>query len=202
MNIIELPTSGFITARHKFISYATDLIPPLGGEEQKIIRAGSRFQLDITLAPRSYAVLGSRGAMQWISKLNQALEGEALFPFPQPDLNIPAPGIARVNGAEQQGMTLNADGLTANWPWRDGQFFSIEHNSNHYLHHFTDDGSANVSGQAALPIFPLLRASPADNSLLHITKPYIQGSIIGNQNEWTIDRIRNVGLSFSIREKR
>lgn len=200
---ITLPYSPFIKATPRFVHFATKHQPILGGEEQQINRPGSRFALEIELPPRLYAAIGSAGAMQWISKLNQAMTDEALFQFPQPGLTIPNPGVPRVNGAGQGGMLLNADGFAANWAWRDGQFFNIITGGNRYLHHWRADGAASAGGvAAAMPIFPMLRVSPDDNALIDAATPMIQGKIEGDTNEWTVDRMRRVGISFMIVEKR
>jgi hypothetical protein len=200
---VTLPSSPFIKATPRYVHFATKHTPIMGGEEQQINRPGSRFALEIELPPRLYAALGAAGAMAWLSKLNQAMADEALFYFPQPGLSIPAPGVPRVNGAGQAGTLLNANGFAANWTYRDGQFFNIIHNGNRYLHHWRADGTANVSGvAAAMPIFPLLRVSPADAALIDAAAPMIQGAVHGDANEWTIDRMRKVGISFMIVEKR
>ncbi|MDZ7824499.1 MAG: hypothetical protein U5K75_11015 [Ahrensia sp.] len=200
---ITLPTSPFVQATPRFVHFATKHQPILGGEEQQINRAGSRFSLDVELSPRLYEQIGAAGAMTWISKLNQAMADEALFRFPQPGLNIANSGTPRVNGAGQGGTFLNADGFAANWAWRDGQYFNIIHGGNRYLHHWTSNGAASASGVAnAMPIFPLLRISPDDNALIDAATPMIQGKISGDANEWTIDRLRRVGISFMIVEKR
>lgn len=203
MAIISLPTGGgYVDAVPRFLHFANKLHPNLGGEDQQINRPGSRFALDVVLPPKLYDTIGDTGAMKWISKLNQAMAGEALFQFPQPRLTIPAPGVPRVNGGAQSGQSLTVDGFNANWPYRDGQFFSILHQGNHYLHHFTDDSVLSGAGSGTFPIFPMLRVEPDDNSLIYTAPPFIQGELVGEQKEWTIDRFGKVGLAFSIKEKR
>jgi hypothetical protein len=202
MPIITLPTGGYVEAVPRFIDFSTHLTPNMGGEDQQIIRPGSRFGIEITLPRKAYAQIGDAGAMKWISRLNQAKHGEALYPFPQPGLSMAAPGVPRVNGAGQQGSILNADGFNANWAWREGQFLSIIHQGNRYLHMLSADGQANPAGIAALPLFPMLRIEPDDNALIEIAAPMIQGKIEGDASEWTIDYIRTCGLAFAIVEKR
>lgn len=200
---VLLPYSPFITATPRYMHFATKHVPILGGEEQQINRPGSRFALEVELPVRLYAEIGSAGAMEWISKLNQAMADEALFQFPQSGLAISNPGIPRVNGAGQAGTLLNADGFAASWSWRDGQFFNIITGGNRYLHHWRANGAATSSGVAnAMPIFPLLRVSPDDNALIDAATPMIQGKIDGDAHEWTIDRMRRVGIKFTIIEKR
>lgn len=202
MAIITLPDSGHVTAKMMFIDKSTHLVPSYGGEEQQIIRPGSRFGVEITLPRKRYAAIGAAGVMQWISRLNQAKHGEALFRVPQPGLVIPAAGVPRVNGAGQSGITLNCDGFNAGYAWREGQFISILHAGNHYVHQFAADGAANGAGVAVLPLFPMLRVEPADNSLIFIEAPMIQGKILGDEQQWEIDYIRTAGLTFAIAEKR
>lgn len=201
MAIITLPTSGFVEAKPTFMDYSTQLEPQLGGEFQQIVRPGSRFALEISLPRKRFAELGAKGAMQWISRLNQAKHGEALYPWPQPGLTVPAMATPRVNGANQLGSVLIIDGATAGAAYREGQFISIIHNGNRYLHMITADGTL-AGGAGSLPIFPMLRASPADNALVEFNPPMIQGRIVGDSNEWTLDYIRSCGLQFIIAENR
>ena len=67
---------------------------------------------------------------------------------------------------------------------REGQFFSILAGGRHYLHMATAITVANASGLASVPIFPMLRVSPADNAACHFAKPMIQGSLAGNEQAW------------------
>jgi len=201
MPIITLPTSGFVEAKQVFMDYSSQLDPQLGGEHQQIVRPGSRFALEISLPAKRFAEIGAKGAMQWISRLNQAKHGEALYPWPQPGLTVPAMATPRVNGANQMGSSLIIDGATAGVAYREGQFISIIHGGNRYLHMLTADGVL-AGGAGTLPIFPMLRASPADNALVEFSPPMIQGRIVGDQNEWTVDYMRRAGLQFVIAENR
>lgn len=200
--IIDLPHSGYVEASPRFVDFSTRHIPNLGQEEQQIVRMGARYAVAITLGRKLYEAVGDEGGMEWISLLEQAMQGEARYPFPQPKIATTGAGTPRVRTAGQSGSILSSDGFSANYAYRRGQAFSLIHGGNHYLHKFSANGSVDANGIGSLPIFPMLRVEPDDNALLEIETPLIQGKIAGDQTSWTIDRMRTTGITFAIVEKR
>jgi hypothetical protein len=74
-----------------------------------------------------------------------------------------------VNGAGQQGRTLNTDG----WPLsttvlQAGQYVTI----NNQLLQLTENVTSNGSGVATLTFEPPVRVSPADNAAIEYKNPY------------------------------
>jgi hypothetical protein len=122
------------------------------------------------------------------------------MPYPLLDFDPGLPGNVLVNGGSQAGSTLNVDGATPNYVFREGQPFSILTGGKHYLYFVTTETAANGSGVAALPISPMLRKAPADNSPCHFGKPMIEGFIMGEEWRWEMSLERLISIQFDIVE--
>jgi hypothetical protein len=172
----------------------------IGGAETYLDRLGARWALDIVM-PRLKPEPDGR---TWAAILTRAaMEGEeVLFPWPQPGLVIGSPGTPLVAGAGQAGTTLNADGFSASYAIRAGQFFSIVSGGRRYIHSVRTAVTASGGGVAALSIVPPLRVSPTDNAVLEFAIPLIQGKLTGEQPGWTFIPARVEQLRFSIEETR
>lgn len=150
-----------------------------GGVAQRLNRLGSRFALDIAY-PRLRPEPDGRVLA---ARVRRAVTDGALFPFPQPGLTIGAPGSPVVSGAGQQGSTLLIRGFTVGYQYREGQFFSVIIGGRRYLYQATADGLANGSGQANVPIFPMIRLPAPDGAICEFAQPYIEGFITAGAAE-------------------
>jgi hypothetical protein len=194
IDLPETPAPNGATAA--LIDFGSFLTPPLGGPVQRIDRLGTRLKLTVSLPPLRSAKEGRI----WVSRLIRGkLEG-ARMPWPLLDFDPGAPGNVLVNGASQAGSSLIVDGATANYVFREGQFFSIETNGVHHIHKVAEETLANSSGQATLPITPMIRVSPANNDVCHFGKPMIEGFIQGSELAWEMALGGFLGLSFEIHE--
>lgn len=183
---ITLPEARAIKVdRPRLLDFGGRQVPAGGGAVQPLLRLGTRWALDVTIPLMSTEPDGRI----WASRLCQAKLAGALMWFRQDGLDIGLPalsGTPLVMGAGQSGSTLAIDSLRPGYVIREGQFFSIFHGTRHYLHQSTAIVVANSSGQASVPIFPMLRIFPADNAPCHFAKPMIQGSLTGsNEQAWT-----------------
>lgn len=184
----------------KLLDYGADQKSAMGGASQRLNRLGNRFALDIAY-PRlkpdpDGRVLGAA--------LRQAKTEGALFPFPQPGLEIGAPGSPVVNGGGQLGAVLQLRGFSPNYVIRAGQFFSIVHGGRRYLHcaNFDQDWPANGAGQVALPIHPMLRISPANGAICEFAKPYIEGPVSGSSIDIELTIARSQMPVITITERK
>jgi hypothetical protein len=109
-------------------------------------------------------------------------------------------GAPLVNGGGQAGATLVADGFVPGVALQAFSFFSFTAGGRNYLHALTGAVTVNGSGQASLPIGPMLRASPADNAALNFATPQIEGFIDGQSIPWDLDLLVTVGTSFTLFE--
>lgn len=169
-----------------------------GGADQFVERLGTRWALDVQM-PRLRPE--PDGRVFGAALANAHASGDTvLWPWPQPGLDLGTPGTPRVNGANQAGKVLVADGFTAGYVPRAGQFFSIVSGGRRYLHQIAADVTANGSGQASLQLTTRLRVPPADNAVLEFGAPFIEGKLAGDSVQWTLAAYRIDPIAFSIEE--
>jgi hypothetical protein len=119
---------------------------------------------------------------------------------PQPGFDTGAPGSPLVNGGSQLGSLIDLDGFHPGYIVRAGQWFNITVSSRLYLYQVSTEQVASADVMADLAINPMIRASPANNSVADFSTPKIEGYLSGDQTAWTVDTARHVGLSFTITE--
>jgi hypothetical protein len=198
MASVTLPTApGYASFRPFLVDAGGVQRGALGGVGQRVNRLGSRFGIEITLPPLE----SGQAAMNWVGALNVGLREGVIAQWPQLGFSTGSPGSVLVNGAGQAGFTLNVDGGTAGYIARSGQFLNFTAGGRKMLHHLRSDLALNGSGAGALPIFPDIRVSPADNSAVSFTDPVIEGWLEGDDRSWSVDQARTVGLSFTVIEK-
>lgn len=160
----------------KLLDWGSDQKAPMGGGFQRLNRLGNRFALDITY-PRLKPEPDGRIL---IARLRRAKTEGALFPFPQPGLDIGNPGNPVVNGAGQTGTVLVLRGFTAGYVLREGQYFSIIHGGRRYLHCAAGDFIASPDGIMIVTLDPMLRMDGLqDGAVAEVAKPYIEGIVSG-----------------------
>lgn len=177
------------------ISAANDLQPVFGGPTQRLARKGSRFALDVKVPAMSAAGCG-------IGLIADLLRGETeTIVLPVPDY-VPAVsyGTPLVNGGGVVGSTLPVDGLPNGCVIAKGKFLSVILGGQRYVHIVTAQTTANGSGQASLPIWPMLRTPTVDNAVVELAAPKIEGFVRPGQ-EWSISRLRAVGVEFTVAER-
>lgn len=198
---ITLPTCPPVASyTPRLVSARNDLTPAFGGPVTREVRAGARWAFDIELAPMEYATF-----MLW-----NGLEAEAdtvVWTIPQPGESVSGEGTPLVQGGSQTGSTVLIDGLTVGYTIKAGRWISIITSSQRYLYQVTGDVTANGSGVASVTIRPSLRVSPADNDVVEVTTPKIEGFVrAGSVNGQVLNRYKRQGghlkgLSFTIEER-
>ena len=194
---VDLPaTPGPVEVAIRQIDFGGTLTPGLGGPVQRINRNGNRFAVAVQLPP-----MKPIDARAWLVALNRGVREGVRWRLRQVELLPGSPGTVRVNGAGQAGTSLQVDGANPNYPFRLGQFFNIIHSGQYYLHQVAAPVNASSTGTATLSIETPLRIEPADNALIEIGQPLVEGLLADNGFEWSIDRARLVGISFTIMER-
>lgn len=168
------------------------LAPAFGDGEQELLRKGSRYALTFQMPPMRYVT-----SMEWDDLM---AEGDTVvMKVHQPGFDTGAPGTPRVNGAGQSGSALVIDGLTNGYVIRKGQFLSVITQGRRFLYR----AKANVTvsgGTATVPLRTMLRFPPADNDVVEIAQPMIEG-FVRDLGEWSVGVDRLVGLQFTVRER-
>jgi hypothetical protein len=184
----------------RLVSAATDQSSPVGGDVQRILRLGDKLAIDVAFLGVPWEPYGR----QWIAALWNAYKATALWALPLPLGGVGSPGVPLVNGAAQTGASLTCDGFTAGYVVKAMQPFSLVHNSRRYLHYASQDCTANGSGQMTLTFSPMLRVSPADNAVLEVAAPKIEG-LVPKDLSWPLndsDVVNFSGFSFTIAESK
>lgn len=177
------------------VSAANNLEPAFGGGIQRIARKGSRFALDVNVPALALRCAG-------VELIADLIRGETeLIRCPIPEAIEAAPyGAALVNGGGQSGTALAVDNLTPNVVLRKGKFLSLPVSGQGFVYMVTAETIADDDGAASVPIWPMLRASPANNAAIELPAPMIEGFVRPGQ-DWSIWTLRAVGLSFTIEER-
>lgn len=178
-----------------FVDFGGELTPILGGVSQRINRLGNRWGVQVSMPP-----LDLDEARLWVSRLVQARGTSALLPWPQP-ADVGAEGAPRVNGAGQTGKVLAVKGLPAGKVVKEGWFFSIVTAGRRRIYMVAADATASAGGGATLMIEPMLRVRPADNDVIELAAPMIEGAVQGDTSQWSVNLMVEVGLSFALVER-
>lgn len=174
------------------ISTKNTLTPATGGDEQEIRRKGSKYALTFSMPVMAYSQ-----SMAW-SDLHAEGETVVMRVF-QPGFDTGAPGAPLVKGAGQIGSALIVDGLTPGYVIRKGQFLSVLTGGQRFLYRARADVTA-TGGEATIQLGTLLRRPPADNAVVEIAQPMIEG-FVRDLSEWTVGVDRFVSLQFTVRER-
>lgn len=169
----------------------------LGAPDQRINRLGSRFGIAVTMPPLPTAKLGRI----WVARLIRAQQEGGRIEWPLLDFEPGSPGNVLIAGAGQSGTTLNVDGATPNYVFREGQPFSIFTDDRHHMMMVATETIASGSGTAALPLASPIRVQHADNDPCHFGKPMIEGFVIGDQRQWQLALEHYVSLEYEIHER-
>jgi hypothetical protein len=196
--MITLPSNGPATTDLKIVHAGGVVDSALGGGSQIVNRPGARFQLQVALPP-----LVGADARRWFAALTAALFEGGRFTPRQVGLVVGTPGTPAVNGAGQVGQSLTIDGGAANYAYKMGQCVSITTGGRRYLYPLAADGVLNASGAGILPLSLMLRTSPADNDVVNISAPVIEGSIALDDPHLPFNEARlALGMGFTITELR
>jgi len=200
--MIDLPESPAPQgATVSFVDYGSTLTPTLGGTEQRINRLGSRFALNVALPPMKNKEKGR----VWISRLIRGMSEGVRMPFPLSGID---PGSAADIGLPtifldgHTGRELRINNFTPGYKVKEGQFFSIETDGNHYLYQASEDQTVNPVGALYLEINPLLRVPHRHGDRCHFLKPMIEGFIEGDTWKWDYALDHYVEMQFKIKERR
>jgi hypothetical protein len=111
------------------------------------------------------------------------------------------PGTPLLNGAVTTGRTIAIDGLTPGYVIQEGFWLSLVKSGQHYLHSVGVGATANGSGQATIQLNELLRDSFADNTVVNLAEPQVEGLLPGDWS-WGVDVNRVFPIEFSLKEVR
>lgn len=179
------------------VDYGGVLRSAIGGATQKIDRLGSRFRVELTYPPMSEV-----DGRIFVSRLIRAKREGLRVEYPLLSVDQGTPGAPQVNGSGQTGFTLAAKGFAPGYLGKEGYWFSIVRNGQHYLHNVTSNFTADGTGNATISIFPALRVPFLNNDVLHFAKPMIEGVVDGDEIGWQLSLAHLIEFSVTIEEAR
>lgn len=178
----------------RLVTARNDLSPAFGGPTNRFSRMGSRYALDVEMPPMRYI-----DALDWAD-----LEDEAdtcVMLIPQPGLDTGSPGVPRVNGAAQAGSSLILDGLTPHYALRKHQWLTVTTGGQMFNYRAKSAVVADAAGNLTVPLRTMLRVPPANNDVVEIAEPKIQGYVTVTEDAWSVDAAHIVALTFTITER-
>lgn len=136
------------------------------GRRQTIASGRGWWEAQITLPP----IVGTTNINAWRSFIAKSRGTANDFQVPvDPVAQSASTATPLVNGAGQQGRTLNTDGWpTSTTVLQAGQYVTI----NNQLLQLTENVTSNGSGVATLTFEPPIRVSPSDNTAIEYKNPY------------------------------
>ena len=176
------------------ISAANTLSPAFGGADQRLSRKGSRFALDVTIPALSAAGCGMGLVVDLLRGETETLVLAIPEYLPAVDYGAPL-----ANGVST-GSVLAVKGLTLGAVIRKGKFLSIILAGQRFVYMVTAEVAVPAGGLASLPIWPMLRRPTADGAVIELAAPKIEGFIEPGQ-DWSINSLKAVGMSFTIKER-
>lgn len=187
------------TCTPAYVDYGRVISGPLGGTDQRLDRPGSRWRLGNEMP----AMRSSDDARVYVARLVQGKSEVCRMEWPLGDFEPGNPGEPETSTHEPSGEILPLTGFAPHYIIKEGQFFSIEYDGQHFMHMVKNiDGVvADADGNAQLNVIPEIKRPMAAGARCHFAKPMIEGYVqSGDEMQWQLAVDHNVGLEFSIQE--
>lgn len=172
-----------------------------GGNAVRIDRLGDRHGISVSMPPMRLRD-DNRGihAMEWISRLKRGCSEGVRIRFPQPGVTRPANATVRT-ATNAQATLIPVQGVPGTI-YREGIFFSLVNatTGQRYLHSVNTQAVLDGAGQGTISVHPRTRIAAAVGWQLLFDYPTIEGRLMGEQQKWTLELARTVGLQFDIEE--
>lgn len=177
------------------VSARNELTPAFGGDSLRLNRKGTKYAADIEFPPMTYAQGNDFTDLD-------AEADTVVIEVRQPGIDTGAPGAANlVKGAGQSGSSLLIDGVTPGYVFGKGWYLTHVNAGRRRLYRSADTAVANVDGEITIPLRTLLRFPPADNDVVLLARPEIEGYVTGT-DMWDVDADdRLVRIGFTITER-
>lgn len=195
--MIDLSDAPIASAVPRLVRWGSELTPVLGGVTQRLDRLGSRHAIEVQMPPMRIEADGRR----WIARLLRASQEGGRIAFPQVEFHPGPCGRPTVGTATAAGRTIPISGATAHYVVKEGQWLSVVHGGRSYLYCCIAQVVLNAAGAGFVPVDVLLRSPLSIGDPVELAAPVIEGWLAGDGYEWTIERSRTVGLSFTIAER-
>ena len=160
----------------------------------RIDRKGGRFRLSL-----SYGPYQPEQARVLVSRLLAAKQEGLRIEYPLLH-SQGSPGSPLLNGAVTTGREIVLDGLTPGYTCKEGYWLSLVKSGQHYLHSVRTGGRANGSGQLTITLNEMLRTDFANNTVVHLARPMVEGFLDGEAWAWSTAVDRVTPIEFTLEE--
>lgn len=171
IDLPELPRDASYAMRP--VKGATSILrPAFGGPRLPLERKGDHWAIEVEvggLEPECGAAL--------VADLVRASGEIVSLALPIVGTDAALATDPAVYGAGQAGSLLTVGGLPVDYGVRKGRILSVITAGRRYVYIVTGAVAADANGRAILPIWPMLRAAPADNDVVELRKPRIEGFV-------------------------
>lgn len=154
------------------VSASSVAVAATGGARLPLNRAGDHWAIEVEAG-----VLAASCGREMLADIVQGSITSVRAYVPQIGIDPGTVGAPRVKGASQWGSALIIDGLTPALTVKKGWFFTVARTVLPSLHIVTAAVVADGTGEATVAFWPPLRSVTADNEIIEIIDPWIQGSI-------------------------
>ena len=165
------------------------------GPTNPIYRKGNRYRLRVSMGP-----FYCEDAQAYIADLIAGKTEGLRISYPL-QVSQSGCGALLVDGAGQEGTSLEVKNGTPGFMVRKGFWVSIQNaDGRHYLHNVKSPVRIAADGTATLVLSPELRHPFADEAVVHMAKPMVEGFVEGNEWEWQISGDRVTPIVFALEE--
>lgn len=197
--MIELPAgvvpSGAVAA---LIDAGGVMRSPLNTAALRVDRPGSHYRVTLDFPRIGEPAL----ARVVVSRLIRA-QSEGLRTWYPTFEDQAVAGAVVVDGAGQAGTYLAVRGLFRGAVIREGWWLSLlDAAGRSYLHNVGAEVIADADGRAALALSEALRAPLEDGAAVRLVNPPIEGVVVGDAREWSVDIERGLSFNVTIEEAR
>lgn len=149
------------------------LQPATGGPRMPVDRPGDHWALEIDTG-----TLRTSCGQALMADIVRGRAQPVAIQIPEPGIDKGSPGDLKVDGAGQAGEFLNVRGGNPSVIIRKGWFISVYSGGHWYAHMVTQTTANDLAGSNTLSLWPMLRAPHADNDLVEVAKPMIEGLVV------------------------
>lgn len=194
--MITLPASPAPnSASPELLDYGAILRPATGAKILRVNRAGSRYSIQI-----GFPEMPVETAQVIISRLQEAKRVGLRIPYPLVRVSQGSPGSPLIDGTDSAGTVMKLKALTPHYIVKEGYWLTVvDADGVYYLHNVRGTVRAGADGKATLQVEPPIRAPIANECVVLLAKPMVEG-LVTSTVSWPTDVDGIVALSFTLEE--
>ncbi len=194
---LTFPDIGIRSINIRAITVVGASVSPFTGQQQVYKHQGQWWEMEVSMPAmkRDEAEQVASFLLKMNGKYGTFLLGDKANTAPRGV----GTGSPLVKGGSQTGDQLLTDGWTSSTTGilKAGDWIQVGSGSSTRLHKVLDDVNSDGSGNATLNIFPNIRTSPADNTVITVNSPKGIWRLSSNETDFSIDEASVYGITFA-----